>query len=796
MENHNATLDLLIAALRDVTGYSDEHLARLNALLKLPAPDRQETARQRSQRLALWRRMLQEIPLDERSFDDRFGPGSRAATIAELVSWCLGCRAQSAPRQQALAQLFGFTSLFALTLVSLAESEARRSLPQGSAVPGPSGRALTHDCEAVCSVLVAQSAVAQAMSDVYSPQRRTGQSAEAGSAEREWQAMEQRTLRFHRHGSTSIILRGSTARTIHGARPQFALKLIVYPFTRIQTIKRATREYAETYDTSDTSARHLVHVWASYDSWVLMDFIEGRTLAETIHEESAQEAGSTGGGGGTGGIRSLHLDRLRANATLLFEALEELQRIAQRDPSHDRLKGVHADLSPSNIIVSEDDGTFKLIDLGRNYLYTHAITGTTGVESAYIAPEVRAGDSGIARADLYSLGQLLILFGCGRASTDGVVPDIFYMRATLLARFLEDLIDAHPDRRLIVFTPDPGAEFSFTRLKDSFLAELDMVQAAEGGATHLRVETGWAALRELLRPLAGDPGREFRLWRMRRRQGTGQLAHRGLFTNWLLAWSVIAAAVWAVTNTTVITWLLRDLDLSWGNSVVDVIQYFSHDPDGLPIVDSWQRRGYHIPDLKENLPARMVGLSYAIAAPKYYEMLFSGLTPLVIGRRAGRASWLALATEAIMRIMAVAPCALVMIATLVDARWWPLNSAIGQWLTCAANFLALAFIRTVIARSRRLGLSTVPADDTKITGLSPFSQWAPTSLFYATAVLTIGMLLYLDMDYVQDVFVYALAVTSTNLILFYVIKCGLGGPTVRVAMVRTCLAAERVGRCQ
>lgn len=774
-----------------MTGYSDQHLAHLNSLLKLPGPDQQETARQRTQRLALWRRMLQEIPLDERSFDDRFGPGSRAATIAELVSWCLGCRAQSAARQAALAPLFGFTSLFTLTLISLAESEARRSFPQAPAEPGPSTRALTHDCEAVCTVLFAQAAVAQAMSDVYSPQRTAGQRraahpAEAGSAEHEWQAMEQQTLRFHRHGSTSIILRGST-RTVHGTRPQFALKLIVYPFTRIRTITRATREYAERYDTSDTSARHLVHIWASFDSWVLMDFIEGRTLAEVLHEESVQEAADTGD------FRSLRLDRLRDHGVLLFDALQELQRFAQEDQPHDRLKGVHADLSPSNIIVSEADGTFKLIDFGRNYLYTHAITGMTGIESAYVAPEVRAGDSGIARADLYSLGQLLILFGCGRASTDGIVPDVFYVHATLLARFIEDLVDAHPDRRLLVFPPDEGSEFSFTQLKEVFLAELEMVQAASGGETHLRIETGWAAMRELARPLAGDPGREFRLWRMRRRPGTRRSAHHGLFTNWLLLWSVIAAGIWVVTNFTVVTWLMRDLGLPWGNGVVDTIQYLSQS-DGVPIVDSWTRDGYLIPDWKENLPARMVALSYAITAPKYYELLFSGLTPLVIGRRAGRASWLALATEAIWRIMAFAPCVLCLIATLVDARWWPINSAIGQWLTCAANYLTLFFIHTVVARARRLGLSTVPSDDTKITGLSSFSQWAPTSLFYATAVLSIGTLLF--MRVVNDDYVYALAVTSTNLFLFYVIKLGLGGPLVRVTMVRACLAAERVGKCQ
>ncbi len=642
-------------------------------------------------------------------------------------------------------------------------------------------------------MLVAQAAVAQAIGDVYRPHqpsgpRGTARATAARTAVREWEAMGRETLRFHRHGSTSMILRGSAAGAVHGTRPQFALKLILYPFTRIQTIAHATREYAEKYDTSYSASRHLVHVWASHDSWILMDFVEGRTLAETVRAQFAQETGSGGE------LRSLRLDRLREQGILLFEALEELQRIAEQGSEHNPLKGVHADLSPSNIIVSDADGTFQLIDLGRNYLYTHAVTGTTGGDAAYIAPEVKAGDAEIARADLYSVAQLLILVGCGRPSADGVVPDIFYMRATLLARFIEDLIDASPARRLLIFSTGPGPHFSFASLKSAFLTELDMVQASEGDKTDLRVETGWSALRELLRPLAGDPGKQWRLWRMRRTQGAEQTGNRMPFINWLLAWSFVAAAAWAITNATVVTWLLRDFNLSWGNSLVELIQHLSHNPNGLPIVDAWRNSDYHVPDWRANLQARLVGISYALTAPKYYEVLFSGLTPLAIGRRAGTTSRLALATEAIMRIMSFAPCVLVMTVTLVEPRWWPINSAIGQILTWLANFLTLSFIRAVITQSRRLGLTTVPEDDSKITGLFSFAQWAPTSLFYATAVTTIGTFVYLG--HLTDTWVYAMAVTSTNIFLFYVIKLGFGGPAIRVMMVRTCLAAERVGRCQ
>ncbi len=787
------TLDQLIPALRDLTEYSDAQTANPVALLGLADTGRPETSRDRTRRLRSWRRLLQEIPLDERSFDDRFGLDGRAALIAALSAWCRGYRAESDERRTRLAGLFGFTGLLLVTLLSLAESEAQRSAAHAPAAPARQGRALTHDCADTCGALVTEPAVARAIAEVYRPDPPAGgrRSATAGGpAEQEWAAVEQEPLSFHRHGSTSLILRGVTSRAVHGNRLPFALKLIIYPFTKFPIIAHATREYAQRYGNPATGARHLVHVWASFDSWILMDFVAGKTLAETVNEERAREAA------GGEESRSLRLDRLGDRGRRLFEALEELQTVARAGPSPgpspDRFPGVHADLSPSNIIVSDVDGSFQLIDLGRNYLYTHTVTGTTGTDAAYIAPEVRAGDSEIGRADLYSVGQLLVLIGCGRTSTDGVVPDIFYMRAMLLARFVEDLVDADPGRRLLIFPAGAGPDFSFTELKNSFLAELEMTQAAERGADVLRVETGLRASRELLRPLAGDPGREWRLWRMRRQQSLRPAANRGLLANWLLAWSFVAAAVWAVTNTVVITWLLRDLNLGWGNRTVELVQHLTHDPTGLPVIDAWRRGDYHVPDWQANLPARIVGFSYALAAPKYYEIISSGLTPLVVGRRVGAMSWLALATEAVMRMMALLPCALVLAVTLVEPRWWPVNSAIGQVSLCLTNYMTLFFARTAIARSRRLGLSTVPADDSKITGLSSFAQWAPTSLFYAAAVLTIGVLLYTHV--LEDTYVYALGAAATNIFVFYVIKTGIGGPMIRVVIVRSHLAAERVAR--
>ena len=208
-----------------------------------------------------------EIPLDERSFDGRFGIGSRETTIAALITWCLGYREQSEPSRAALAQPFGFAALFLLTLLSLAESEAQRSAPHASAPAAASGHALTHDCGTICGVLVAQAAVAQAIGDVYRPHQPSGPRGTARAT-----AARTALARVGGHGAGDAAVPparqhlddpGAAAPREQSTEraPTDALKLILYPFTRIQTIAHATREYAEKYDTSYSALRRLVHVW-------------------------------------------------------------------------------------------------------------------------------------------------------------------------------------------------------------------------------------------------------------------------------------------------------------------------------------------------------------------------------------------------------------------------------------------------------------------------------------------------------------------------------------------------------
>jgi serine/threonine protein kinase len=689
---------------------------------------------------AEWRRVLIDLPMDGMTFAARFDRNwdQHARTISERLT-----------RTPNTSALYGFLGLLLLTIQSLRHSEQYRS--QGEQAPG-------HDCESVCRPLTREPAVRDAIRRLYHP-------VDEVDAAREWSNLDFDTLEFHRHGTTSFILSGRPRTAVQGQLPAFALKCIVYPYLKLPTIGRATRRYAADFGVAGKGdVRHLVRVWASCESWILMDFVDGRTLAEV---PAGDEARSRQG--------ELRLDRLGELGHELFRTMEELERCGLH----------HGDLSPSNIIVTstEDDslGTFKLVDFGVNYLYTHALTGPGGPDAGYLAPEVRSGADDTVHADLYSVGQLLVAFGGAGRGPDGTVPDEYYAEAPLVARFLEDLVDSDPGHRLLIFQPN-GSTSEYRQLREFFLEELEAVRVAQGERPpHPR---WFAGVIDLCRPLLGVPSRQRRLWKLRREQGA---LGRRMHVRWLLFWSLLSAAAWYLTLTVVVIWLLRDLNWDWGNQVVAVLQRITGTPeDQFPYLDLLRASDYHIPG--NNVPVRIVCLSFAIVGARYYQGLFAGLTPMATGWHAGSLSRRAVAAETMMRAGALVPAVLILPATLIQARWWPILTGLGMVYLFLANWSAHAFARKAITEARDHGLATVPRG--AIPGLDSFAQWVPTSFVYAISVSVIGILIYDGT--LADWWLYAVAAATVNVALFYTIKLGHNLAYIRAGLARACLAAERI----
>ncbi|MEV4757569.1 serine/threonine-protein kinase [Micromonospora sp. NPDC049559] len=715
-----------------------------------------------------WRAALADLPLDAGTFQDRFEVHPDRL-IADLRTWWHG-------PDRAAGALSGNLGLLMLTLICLRYSENNRT---GVGTDG-------HDCAADCQRLVADPAVQRAIHAIYTPGKfptdlpNLGSPAQQTNAEREWRAIDPASLRFHRHGTTSFILVGSTVLT-HGHRGEFALKCLVHPYLRIPAIARATVDYQRTYGAETGELEHLIRVWASSDSWILMDLVHGDQLDAYVRKRLAAERPNLG----------LRLGPLEELGTELLSALEELERRGQQ----------HGDLSMSNILVVDrgDRIVLRLIDLGPNYLHTQRIPGRAG-GAQYVAPEVRSDRADLHRADLYSLGQLLINFAGTASPVDGTVPDDFYSEAPLLARFLEDLIDNDPARRLIVFEPEP-AKPVYPQLKTFFTGEIAAIRATRKASLTHPHSPWYMHLRELFRPLSGAPAEQRRLWEFRREHDSqGNRTRLPAHLGWLHWWAMAGAYAFFVAAAGITMWWLRDVGLGWDNRAIELLQRVTgSSEDRLPFVDDLRAGDYPLPDPQGSLPARLVCLSFAFAGAKYYQNLFAGLTPLVaVGvDRALQAR--AVIAEVAMRAMTLVPAVLTLIPTLIDRDWWPICTAIGITATFLCNLACAGFARTALTRAAAAGLTTVPREAGNparpdVPGARALNSWAGTAAFYGVACWTIGLLIYHEI--LRDVLVYAIAVTSINVILFYVVRCGVNARYLRAGLVRACLAAERLSKLE
>ncbi len=741
-----------------------------------------------------WRYLLRDLPTDSRSFAAQYEMGWQQ-TIDALSSWCTRFRTFGEPVQQRYEPLFGRLSVLLVTLLSLDHSERYRTGPSDDPL-GPEARpggdaAVGHDCGQLCRPLTTDGAVRSALIELYRPDPDEAGAA-ADDARREWSGIDFHTLHFHRHGTTSFILSGHLKEASQGTLARFALKCILLPYLRIPTIARATRDYAGRYRHPEVQARGVVRLWASNHSWVLMDFVPGDTLAERLRAELATPP-RTGDRTRSGKRTRLRLDLLERYGDALFTAMEELEGVGL----------VHQDLSPSNIIVGPMPGnpdavTLTLIDLGANYLYSHQLPGQDGPDLRYVAPEVRAaGDQGKepaqrqARIDLYSVGQLLIMFGTGRPVVDGIVPDDFYAEVPLLARFLEDLLDRRPEHRLVISRPDPTRPL-YVQLRSRFRNELEALRAAYDNDVAPPGADVRGNLAGALRPFAGAPRRQRRLWTVRRHQDTYRDQRRNMRLRWLLGWSMLCAALFWLVGTLVAVSVLRNLGWNWGNPLFEAVQRATGTPlDQFPFLDRFRADDYPIPDPAYNLPLLGVAVSFVLVCAKYYQALFAGLTPLVTGWRAGRLTLLALLAEFMMRASVLVGPLSIVVPIVVERRWWLFAVALGMTFVLACNLVVSWFARSALRRAREAKLSTVPG---RVLGVETYTSWLRGNVLYACILWTLAPLIYTGK--LRDTIFYMVTVIVLNLPQMYLIKCGIEAVGIRVGLGRACLAAERMHAVQ
>ncbi|MFI2488622.1 hypothetical protein ACH47X_17065 [Promicromonospora kroppenstedtii] len=727
-------------------------------------------------RVADWHAALLDVPLDERAYADRFRV-SREREIELLWDWWTARDAAVVTPRTA-----GFLGYYLLTLVAMHCSDRMRfhdDAPWELAVAG-------RPAAQVSGALVADPDVRRALAALHDPgdqragagrsdARRAGGTSRAAA---EWAALDLTSLRFHRHGTTSIILTGRVAKPSQGRTATFALKCVIHPYLTIPAIVDATRGYQAVHGQLDTDQPSpAVPVWASHDSWILMDLVRGRTLGEYLaHRAAGQPAPPA-----REINRPVDTPALRDLGSALLSALADLER-------H---KGRHDDLTPSNIIVQDEQpGQVRLrfVDLGVNHLHARSITGQGQGEGVFAAPEVRRDGVGHPLADLYSLGALLIAIAGLPHNPDGTVPDQFYVVSVGLARLLEDLTDADPRRRLLVTPVDP-ARPRFEQIGRVFADEVAILE--QDGRE--RPRTTLQRLRDLS-PGAGTVARQRRKLQVRTGQvrdatSAAHLRQARRLQRW--AW-LFAVLIWSATAL-VITWWSRDLGLSWQAKWFEMAdEVFGRSGAGLVLLDDVRAADYPIPDPWGNLPVRLVTLTFALVCARLYLNVFAELSTVWALPRDRRHRLRAVTAEAGLRSLAVLPPLYVVLPTLVERDWWPLFTFVGHVTFAVVVQACLWFAWATNARARAAGLSSVPRGE--IATLGRLAAWQPTVAVYLVPIIGIGTLLSLGL--VQDVLVYASFVSLINLGIFYPKSAGTDAPYIRAGMNRAALAAERLEHLQ
>lgn len=211
------------------------------------------------------------------------------------------------------------------------------------------------------------------------------------------QAVPQAAVIAGRYRLDTLVGRGGTAEVWRATDTQLdrtvALKLV----TSLHD-EAAARAADEARTLAQLSHPSLVQVYdAGTDHsgrpWVVMEFVEGTTLADAIRE------------------RPLADQRVAAIGAAVADAL-----------AHVHARGlVHRDVKPGNVLLGEA-GTVKLADFGIARLIDAARVTSTGMmigTASYLSPEQVSGEEVGPPADVYSLGLMLLETLTGTREYDG-----------------------------------------------------------------------------------------------------------------------------------------------------------------------------------------------------------------------------------------------------------------------------------------------------------------------------------------------------------------------------------------
>lgn len=714
--------------------------------------------------------------------------GTFGTTTREFIEGLTACYFAMADRRETAnareSQLRGYIAMTALTVELIVDADiggrGQLGLPPREDAPSASLR----------ETMFADPAVREVLFALYAPSRQHDASV---TDEENKRALEQWTylqhaggsVTFHRRGTTSFILRLDIVHL--GRSESLALKCLIYPYIDVAPISESTAIY---YRYRIPNPTYMPMIRSASDKWIVMDFVDGISLAELGPGLALQEDGD------------VHLPTYKTMISMLLRALHELDS-ARLPTGRSKVTTGHWDLAPSNIIAVVKKGhspedlrripasaaagitdppkfdagmieKLVLVDMGPNHLYSRALGLLEGPESVFVAPEIKDERSESESSDLFSFGMLVVWLTEKRIPSGASVPDRLYQRVLPLARLVEDLIDERPGRRLRIFpflVMGPGR---YDRLRQAVTADLDVLEAADrltpADEKWIRAIVDLYKLRE--------PRRQFRLFRAgQRRRGAESIIDD---TGWLLFWSAMCSLNWYLTTGVIFLWALRDVGIENFPLPVEVVTKLSGQ-DGLPGIDALRVGSYELGLHAVNIQALVLAFSFTLVATKYYQSIYSRL------RVQPARGLLAHATEFAMRFNSCWVGGPILVAILVNPLWWPWCAAIGYFGTTSNDF----FSHRLAERSLRKGLaefSSIPPHS--VDSLRSYGEWWRIMFVYA---VILSFLAYgLTIGSVRDWSVYAGLIALVNLAKLYPSNCSRLAPTVRGTLSRCLVLNERL----
>ncbi|PJE94743.1 serine/threonine protein kinase [Streptomyces carminius] len=241
-------------------------------------------------------------------------------------------------------------------------------------------------------------------------------------------------------------------------------------------IKRTLREAKAIARIRSSSAVTVYDVVDDDDRpWIVMELVEGRSLADVLREDGPLEP------------------RRAAEVGL---AILDVLRAAHREGI------LHRDVKPSNVLIAEEDGRVVLTDFGIAQIEGDPSLTSTGMlvgAPSYIAPERARGQRPGPPSDLWSLGGLLYAAveghppydkGSAIATLTAVMTEPLETpaRAGELTEVIRGLLHKEPEQRL----DEPGARA--------------LLERALGGPAPAAAPAEDGGTRTTVMPLAGAAG--------------------------------------------------------------------------------------------------------------------------------------------------------------------------------------------------------------------------------------------------------------------------------------------------